>query len=68
MFQVGALPSAVERVDIATGKRTPWKTLAPADLAGVHGVTVVRMTPDARVCLYSYIRTFSDLYLVQGLK
>jgi serine/threonine protein kinase len=68
MYQVGALPSTVERVDIATGKRTPWKTLAPADLAGVHGVTVVRMTPDARVCLYSYIRTFSDLYLVQGLK
>jgi eukaryotic-like serine/threonine-protein kinase len=68
MYQVGALPSTVERVDLATGKRTPWKTLAPADLAGVHGVTVVRMTPDARVCLYSYLRTFSDLYLVRGLK
>jgi len=68
MYQVGDLPSTVDRVDIATGKRTPWKTLAPADLAGVHGVTVVRMTPDAGLCLYSYLRTFSDLYLVQGLK
>jgi hypothetical protein len=68
MFHFGALPAPVERVDIATGKRTPWKTLAPADLAGVHGVTVVRMTRDAHVCLYSYLRTLSDLYLVQGLK
>jgi len=68
MYQNGALPSIVERVDIATGKRTLWKTLAPADLAGVHGVTVVRMTTDARVCLYSYLRTFSDLYLVSGLR
>jgi len=64
----GALPSAVERVDIATGKRTPWKTLAPADLAGVHGISQVTMTRDGRVCLYSYLRTFSDLYLVQRVK
>jgi eukaryotic-like serine/threonine-protein kinase len=68
MFHFGALPSTVERVDVATGRRTPWKALAPADLAGVHGITVVRMTRDTRVCLYSYLRTFSDLYVVQGLK
>jgi hypothetical protein len=54
-------------MDVATGKRTQWKTLAPADLAGVHGINLVRMTRDTRVCLYSYLRTFSDLYLVQGL-
>jgi hypothetical protein len=68
MFRAGAMPANVERVDIQTGKRTPWKSLAPADRAGVHGVTVIKMTPDARVCLYSYLRTFSDLYLVSGLK
>jgi eukaryotic-like serine/threonine-protein kinase len=68
MFDFGALPATVERVNIATGKRTPWKTLAPADLAGVHGITAVRMTRDTHVCLYSYLRTFSDLYLVQDLK
>lgn len=68
MFRFGTLPSTVERVDIVTGKRTPWKTLAPADLAGVHGISVVKMTRDTRVCLYSYLRTFSDLYLAQGMK
>jgi len=67
-FHLGALPSAVERIDMATGKRTRWKTLAPADLAGVHGISQVTMTRDGRVCLYSYLRTFSDLYLVQRVK
>jgi hypothetical protein len=68
MFHFGALPTTVERVDVTIGKRTPWKTLTPTDLAGVHGISMVRMTRDTRVCLYSYLRTFSDLYLVQGLK
>jgi hypothetical protein len=68
MYRFGAVPSTVERVDINTGKRTPWKTLSPADLAGVHGISAVKMTRDAHVCLYSYLRTFSDLYLIQGMK
>jgi eukaryotic-like serine/threonine-protein kinase len=66
-FRFGS-PAGVERVDIATGKRTPWKTLAPADLAGVHGISQVVMTRNGHVCLFSYLRTFSDLYLVQGVK
>jgi Tol biopolymer transport system component len=60
--------ATIERVDIATGKRTPWKTVAPADLAGVHGISQMVATRDGRVCLFSYLRTFSDLYLVQGVK
>jgi hypothetical protein len=64
MFRLGSLPAAIERVDIETGARTKWKTVSPSDHAGVHGITEIRMTPDARVCLYSYLRTLSDLYLV----
>jgi Tol biopolymer transport system component len=60
--------ATIERVDIATGKRTPWKTVAPADLAGVHGISQMVATRDGRVCLFSYLRTFSDLYLVQAVK
>jgi Tol biopolymer transport system component len=68
VFQYGALPAKVELVNIATGKRTFWKTFAPADLAGVHGISYMTVTSDGRVCLYSYLRTFSDLYLAEGLK
>jgi serine/threonine protein kinase len=67
MFRYGALTAKIDKVDITTGKHTPWKTVAPSDLAGVHGITEIRMTRDGRVCLYSYLRTFSDLFLVKGL-
>jgi eukaryotic-like serine/threonine-protein kinase len=67
LYKYGTLPARIERVEIATGKRTLWKTLAPSDAAGVHGITIIHMTPDGRVCFYSYLRTFSDLFLVKGL-
>jgi serine/threonine protein kinase/WD40 repeat protein len=67
MFRYGALTAKIDKVDITTGKHTPWKTVAPSDLAGVHGITEIRMTRDGRVCLYSYLRTFSDLFMVKGL-
>jgi eukaryotic-like serine/threonine-protein kinase len=68
VFQYGNLPVRVELVNVTTGKRTFWKSFAPADLAGVHGISYASVTPDGRVCLYSYLRTFSDLYLAEGLK
>ena len=68
VFQYGSLPARIERVDIATGKRTLWKSVSPSDPAGVHGITEIRMTPDGRVCLYSYLRTFSDLFVAKGIQ
>jgi len=68
VYRFGSLPAKVDRVDLQTGKRTPWKTVAPMDRAGVHGITVIMMTEDGRICLYSYLRTLSELYLVSGLK
>ena len=53
LYQYGALPAKVEMMNIATGKRTFWKSVAPADLAGVHGISYVNATSDGRVCLYS---------------
>ena len=58
----------VDRLDVATGRREPWKELAPADLAGVAGVTNIVLTPDARSYAYTYVRRLSNLYLVEGLK
>ncbi len=62
------LPTRVEIVDVATGRRTPWKTLAPADPAGVAGVSPILLSGDARSYVYSYTRQTNDLYLVEGLK
>ena len=56
------------QLDLTTGKRTFWRTLAPADPAGVSQIGPIVITPDGASYIYGYHRTLSDLYLVEGLK
>jgi eukaryotic-like serine/threonine-protein kinase len=62
------LPSTITRVDLATGKRTEWKQIFPADAAGVDAIGGIAITPDEKSYVYSYSRTLSDLYVVDGLR
>jgi Tol biopolymer transport system component len=62
------VPSAIVRLDLATGKRTDWRQIAPADAAGVDAIGGIGITPDEKSYVYSYSRTLSDLYVVEGLK
>ncbi|MFI5184507.1 MAG: hypothetical protein ACHQNV_08920, partial [Vicinamibacteria bacterium] len=55
-------------LDLETGRKQPWRTLQPADPAGVTDVELVYPTPDGRAYIYEYRRTLSDLFLVEGLK
>jgi Tol biopolymer transport system component len=64
----GKRPGRIVRLDLATGKRTPWLDLVPPDPAGVEGISVVDVTEDGRSYLYSYTRVLSDLYVVTGLR
>jgi Tol biopolymer transport system component/predicted Ser/Thr protein kinase len=64
----GQIPAQVFRVDIATGKRTLWKSLEPADSAGIDTLGRILLSTDNKSYVYSYVRTLSDLYLVDGLK
>ena len=68
---IGGRPPAVDvfRVELATGRRTLWKTLMPSDPVGVEDMreTVV-MTPDVQSYCYSYMRRLGDLFVVEGLK
>ncbi|MGA8441049.1 MAG: protein kinase [Candidatus Sulfotelmatobacter sp.] len=64
----GQIPAQVFRVDIATGKRSLWKALEPADSAGIDTLGRVLLSSDNKSYIYSYVRTLSDLYLVEGLK
>jgi len=40
----------------------------PSDAAGIDTIRGVEIAPDAKSYVYGYIRTLSDLYLVEGLK
>jgi hypothetical protein len=64
----GLATAEIERLEITTGTRTPWKTLRPRDPVGVVSVQPVILQPDGRGYCYSYTRVLSDLYLVEGLR
>jgi eukaryotic-like serine/threonine-protein kinase len=66
---VGTIPARVVRIEVATGRREPWKDLAPSELSGLIGISPVFLTPDGKSYVYGYGRSAtSDLYLVEGLK
>jgi Tol biopolymer transport system component/predicted Ser/Thr protein kinase len=68
VYRPGEFPAKVAQLELATGKRTFWRSLAPADPAGVSQIGPIVMTPDGASYIYGYHRTLSDLYLVEGLK
>jgi len=59
----------VERLDLASGSRTPWKTLAPTNPSGLFSVSSFRIAADDKTFAYSVERVVSDdLFVVSGLK
>jgi Tol biopolymer transport system component/predicted Ser/Thr protein kinase len=68
VFRFGEIPSRVVELELSSGKRSLWKELVPADAAGIDTIRGITITPDARAYVYGYIRTLSDLYVVEGLK
>ena len=62
------VPAAVDRVDLATGRRTRILTVLPADPVGIPGIQGLQVTPDAGAYTYSVTRKLSELYLVEGLR
>ncbi len=59
----------VLRLDLATGKRTPVRTIeALPEAAGMGGIGQLLLSGDASAYVYGYGVTMSDLYLVKGLR
>jgi serine/threonine protein kinase/Tol biopolymer transport system component len=57
----------INRLDVATGLKRPWKELKAPDPVGVQLLQVV-MTPDGNSYAYSFQRDISTLYLAEGLR
>ena len=64
----GDLTMRIERLDIATGKRTLVREVTPADPTGVARISTLQLTPDGRSYCYSFMRALSRLYVVEGLR
>jgi hypothetical protein len=61
------LPWIVERLDLASGQRTPAATIRAHDPAGLR-LSVFGISRDAKYYVHTYARLLSDLYVVEGLK
>ncbi len=58
----------IDRLDLETGRRGPWKELLPADRAGLVDISYIDVSGDGESYVYSYRRFLSTLYLAQGLR
>ncbi|MGB7866379.1 MAG: hypothetical protein WCF74_23510, partial [Candidatus Sulfotelmatobacter sp.] len=63
-----ALPLKITRVELATGKREPFKEIVPADPAGAQSIPYIKFSADGKSYAYSMGRQLSDLYVVDGLR
>ena len=68
VYAHGQLPARVFRLDLATGRREPWRDVLPSDPSGVVTIVPLLFTPDGRSYVYSYPRILSQLYIGEGLK
>ncbi len=62
------LPLKVYRVDVRTGGRDLWKSIDPTDTAGADRIGNLLLAPAAGSYTYSVHRSFSDLYVIEGLQ
>lgn len=68
VFAGGDLPTKIFRIEFGRDGRQPIFSVAPADLAGVTGVSAIRMARDGESYSYSYFRILSKLMLVNGVR
>jgi Tol biopolymer transport system component/predicted Ser/Thr protein kinase len=62
------LPGRVYKMNIASGKIENFRELAPADAAGVFGVSPVLLTPDGKNVVYAFGPQLYALQLLDGVK
>jgi Tol biopolymer transport system component len=60
--------TVISRLDLRTGTRTLWKTLAAPVTAGASVYPILCITPDGRSYAYNYVNKLDELYVVEGLK
>jgi Tol biopolymer transport system component len=62
------VPLPIERLDIATGRREPFRTLGPSDLTGAIHIGPLAVSEDGKSHAYACRRMASHLFLVEGAR
>jgi eukaryotic-like serine/threonine-protein kinase len=68
LVRTRGLPLTITKIDLASGKRSPFKEIVPSDPAGAQSIPAIHFSADGKSYAYSLGRWLSDLYVVDGLK
>ena len=68
VYRGGAIPLRIERVTLPSGNRDFVRTLGPAELSGVYSVNNPVLSEDEKSYAYSFSRTLSHLFIVEGAR
>jgi eukaryotic-like serine/threonine-protein kinase len=67
VFREAELPARVYRLWL-DGRREPWRTVAPAEIAGAIAIHRLVITPAGDGYAYTLERQLSDLYIASGFR
>ena len=62
------ISTRVERLDLTTGQKTPFRNLAPVDRAGAVRFDGVSFSADEKSYAYTVSRFVGALYTVEGVR
>jgi len=67
VYHSGGMPAHITRVNLQTGKRSPWRDLDPPR-TGLFGIQPIRVAPDCESYAYSAAYSPGIVFVVSGLK
>jgi hypothetical protein len=66
VYRRAEIPCRLERVDLATGRRTLFKEFGPADRTGLLSIREVFVTDDLRSSAYTAYYQVASLFVSEG--
>jgi hypothetical protein len=62
------LPVIVRKIDVSSGLDTVWRRFDAIDLVGLDSLYSIQISDDGRSYYYTFHRSLSDLFLVDGVR
>ncbi len=63
----GEIPAKIDRIDLVTGERSPFRVIAPPDASGVYSMRYFQFMPGGKTFGYIYTVQFDDLYVMDRI-
>jgi Tol biopolymer transport system component len=69
LFNAFGMPVRVWKLDVGTGRRELWREFAPPDATGSGGAAAAfAISADGKSYAYTYSRSLSELFIVEGTR